>query len=114
MLQRGKCVRIHKDVDGVAPAVEGINVGDSFAAHRPDAFERSMIEFASSWHRFGGGSPAQIFVDFGMPEAVFFSRTLLLLATDYSASHFDPEVLRGIRKVCRARLLSLSSMRARS
>ena len=40
-----------------------------------------MIQFIGRWHRFGGGSARDIFVEFGLAEHEFFRRTLELLQT---------------------------------
>ena len=70
-------------------------------------FERSMIQFIRSWHRFGGGSARDIFVEFGLAEYEFFRRTLELLQTGrFTGMNEDAEY---IRKVCRWRLSAASS-----
>jgi len=46
--------------------------------------ERNMLEFIRRWHRFGGGSARDIFVEFGLAEHEFFGRTLELLQTGCS------------------------------
>ena len=70
--------------------------------------ERSMIEFIRRWHRFGGGSARDIFVEFGLPEHEFFGRTLELLQTGLFAGMTD-ETAEYIRKVCRWRLSTARS-----
>ncbi len=65
--------------------------------------ERAMIEFIRRWHRFGGGSARDIFVEFGLAEHEFFRRTLELLQTRPFAG-INEETADYIRKVCRWRL----------
>src|SRR5262245_38913360 len=66
-------------------------------------YERSMIDFIRHWHRFGGGSARDIFVEFGLREHEFFSRTLELLHTRLLPGMTE-ETAEHIRKVCRWRL----------
>jgi hypothetical protein len=66
-------------------------------------YERSMIEFIRRWHRFGGGSARDIFVEFGLAEHEFFHRTLELLQSGAFAG-INEETAEYIRKVCRWRL----------
>ena len=66
-------------------------------------YERKMLEFIRRWHRFGGGSARDIFVEFGLAEHEFFGRTLDLLQTGLFAEMTD-ETVEYIRKVCRWRV----------
>jgi hypothetical protein len=70
-------------------------------------YERSMIDFIRRWHRFGGGSARDIFVEFGLREHEFFSQTLELLQTRLSMGMTE-ETAEYIRKVCRWRLSAAS------
>ena len=70
--------------------------------------ERDMLEFIRRWHRFGGGSARDIFVEFGLPEYEFFRRTLELLQTRLFTGMTE-ETAEYIRKVCRWRLSAASS-----
>jgi hypothetical protein len=70
--------------------------------------ERSMIDFIRHWHRFGGGTARDIFVEFGLPEHEFFSRTLELLQTRLFPGMTE-DTAAYIRKVCRWRLSAASA-----
>jgi hypothetical protein len=65
-------------------------------------YERSMIDFIRHWHRFGEGSARDIFVEFGLPEHEFFSRTLELRHTRLLPGMTE-DTAEHIRKVCRWR-----------
>ena len=65
--------------------------------------ERNMLEFIRRWHRFGGGSARDIYVEFGLAEHEIFGRTLELLQTGLFAEMTD-ETVEYIRKVCRWRV----------
>jgi hypothetical protein len=80
---------------------------ETTAAGRAD-YERSMIDFIRHWHRFGGGTARDIFVEFGLPEQDFFSRILQLLQTRLFPGMTE-DTAEYIRKVCRWRLLATSS-----
>ena len=67
----------------------------------PDPFELSMLEYARRWLRYGGGPAAEIFEQFGLVEATFFRRVLVLL--DHAIT-LDPAQKSMIRGVCRKRL----------
>ena len=54
--------------------------------------ERNMLEFIRRWHRFGGGSARDIFVEFGLAEHEFFGRTLELLQTGLFAETLTVDV----------------------
>jgi hypothetical protein len=84
-----------------------VNRAETTEAGRAD-YERSMIDFIRSWHRFGGGSARDIFVEFGLPEHEFFRRTLELLQTRLFAGMTE-DTAEYIRKVCRWRLSATSS-----
>jgi hypothetical protein len=68
-----------------------------------------MLEFVRRWHRFGGGSAQDIFVEFGLNEQEYFSRVLKLVG---ESAPDDPGVASTaddqIRKVCRWRLYLLA------
>lgn len=72
------------------------------------AYERAMIDFIRHWHRFGGGTARDIFIEFGVPEHEFFSRTLDLLQTRLFTGMTE-DTAEYIRKVCRWRLSAASS-----
>jgi len=80
----------------------GGNRDQSTAAGRAGD-ERNMLEFIRRWHRFGGGSARDIYVEFGLGEHEFFGRTLELLQTGLFAETTD-ETVEYIRKVCRWRV----------
>jgi len=84
------------------PILGAANRGETTEAGRI-GFERSMIQFIRRWHRFGGGSARDIFVEFGLAEHEFFRRTLELLQTGPFAG-INEETAEYIRKVCRWRL----------
>jgi len=71
-------------------------------------YERSMIDFIRHWHRFGGGSARDIFVEFGLREHEFFRRTLELVQTG-PFTGVDEQTAEHIRKVCRWRLSAASA-----
>jgi hypothetical protein len=73
--------------------------------------ERSMIEFIRRWHRFGGGFARDIFVEFGLAEHEFFGRTLALLQTG-TFTGMTEETAESIRKVCRWRLSTATTVRS--
>jgi hypothetical protein len=83
------------------------NRGETIEAGRI-RYERSMIEFIRRWHRFGGGFARDIFVEFGLAEHEFFSRTLALLQAGVFTGMTE-ETAESIRKVCRWRLSTASS-----
>ena len=83
------------------------NRDETTAAGRA-GYERNMLEFIRRWHRFGGGSARDIFVEFGLAEHEFFSRTLELLQTGLFAETTD-ETVEYIRKVCRWRVSTAGS-----
>ncbi|WP_396922438.1 hypothetical protein [Mycolicibacterium sp.] len=60
--------------------------------------------FVRRWHLYGGGPAAQIFVEFGISESEFFTRTLQLLGSDYIASRIDAGTMGRLRDVCELRL----------
>lgn len=55
-----------------------------------------MLDFASRWHRFGGGSAEDIFVTFGIDRATFASRVMKLL--EAPGSRLDPVQAESIRR----------------
>lgn len=76
-------------------------------------YERAMLEFARGWHRFGGGSAQDIFVEFGLNEQEFFSRVLSLVGAPAPSGPGIPSTTDiQIRKVCRWRLYLLAERRA--
>ena len=76
---------------------------DETAAAGRAGDERNMLEFIRRWHRFGGGSARDIYVEFGLAEHEFFGRALELLQTGLFAEMTD-ETVEYIRKVCRWRV----------
>ena len=86
-----------------SPTRRGAGNRDETIAAGGVGYERAMIEFIRRWHRFGGGSARDIFVEFGLAEHEFFRRTLELLQTGPFAE-IDDETVEYIRKVCRWRL----------
>jgi hypothetical protein len=83
------------------------NRDETTAAGRA-GYERNMLEFIRRWHRFGGGSARDIYVEFGLAEHEFFGRTLELLQTGLFAAMTE-ETAEYIRKVCRWRLSTARS-----
>ncbi|GAB3230853.1 hypothetical protein GCM10027535_38080 [Mycolicibacterium hippocampi] len=77
---------------------------DINAEHQPDDVERAMIEFVRRWHSYGGGPACTIFVEFGITERDFFSRTLALLKTDYTAARLSSATIALMQNVCLWRL----------
>jgi hypothetical protein len=75
----------------------------------PDRFERAMIDFATRWYRYGGGSSSEIFEEFGLREEVFFRRVLDLMETDARNARCINAVLNyHIRSICRLRLAAIN------
>lgn len=69
-----------------------------------DNFERSMVDFVIRWCHFGGGSPQDIFQEFGLFEADFFRRVLRLTKDTGNADGADLFLRDQVRRVCRHRL----------
>jgi hypothetical protein len=46
------------------------------------AYERTMIDFIRHWHRFGGGTARDIFIEFGLPEQEFLAEHLTCYRPD--------------------------------
>src|SRR5262245_33518660 len=63
------------------PVGRGAGNRDETTDGTRDGYERGIIEFIRRWHRFGGGSARDIFVEFGLAEHEFFRRTLELVQT---------------------------------
>lgn len=63
----------------------------------PDPVEvQRILAFAELWHRFGGGSPEDIFVTFGVDRETFARRVVALL--DSAAHSLDPIDIESIRR----------------
>ena len=90
------------------PSRQGAGHLDETIGQGAVGYERAMIEFIQLWHRFGGGPARDIFVEFGLAEHEFFSRTLELLQTGLFAETTD-ETVEYIRKVCRWRVSTAGS-----
>jgi hypothetical protein len=86
-----------------SPIRRGAGNRDETTAAGRGGYERSMIEFIRNWHRFGGGSARDIFVEFGLTEHEFFHRTLELFQSG-PFTGINEETAEYIRKVCRWRL----------
>ncbi|WP_142391469.1 hypothetical protein [Mycobacterium sp. ENV421] len=74
-----------------------------------DRFEQQMVEFVIRWSQYGGGSAADIFVEFGLSEIEFFRRVLALIEAASFCLDVDRGVHQRIRRVCMARLGGWSS-----
>lgn len=62
---------------------------------RPDPTDADRIlDFAARWHRFGGGSPEDIFITFGIDKATYAARVLAIVNSD---SRIDTELAQSIR-----------------
>ena len=91
-----------------SPVGRGAGNRDETTEGTRDGYERGIIEFIRRWHRFGGGSARDIFVEFGLPEHEFFRRTLELVQTG-PFTGVDEQTAEHIRKVCRWRLSAASA-----
>ncbi|MET3953326.1 hypothetical protein ABIE52_000192 [Rhodococcus sp. OAS809] len=66
-----------------------------------DKESRQMIEFASQWALYGGGSSDDIFVKFGVSSKVFFQRLSWMIE---SGGTVDPDERRTLRELCDKRM----------
>ncbi|MBY4039223.1 DUF3263 domain-containing protein [Rhodococcus fascians] len=66
---------------------------------------RRMLDFASRWVHYGGGSQDDIFVEFGISSTTFFRRLSLLLDSD---DLMPPEKRRLLGDVCERRMYGRS------
>ena len=62
-----------------------------------------ILEFAYRWHRFGGGSAGDIFIEFGLTEQQYFGRLRRLLDRPHDGTT-AVTALRAIRMICDYRL----------
>lgn len=71
------------------------------------AFERAdeMIDFAVTWRHWGGGSPEEIFVRFGISVHEYFARLELLLERGHCAR--QPQLRDELRQLCANRYRDL-------
>jgi hypothetical protein len=69
-----------------------------------DPFERDMVDFVIRWSRYGGGSSADIFEQFGLVEPEFFRRVLVLINAPGLCLGIDRSVINQVRRTCLARL----------
>ncbi|WP_280295675.1 DUF3263 domain-containing protein [Nocardia abscessus] len=73
--------------------------------------EADLLEFALVWRHWGGGSDADIFVEFGISPGEYFSRLRALI--DRGALAWQPTgIVHQIREICQRRIArerSLSS-----
>ncbi len=69
----------------------------------PNSVEDSILAFGRSWHRYGGGSDEDIFVQFGMPARSYFERLAGLLDGPVGSS-IDEPTRDKMRAVCTRRL----------
>ena len=61
-----------------------------------------LLTFAMQWYRYGGGSGEDIFVEFGLTEAAYFQR-LLVLVSD-GATGLPADVRAAVAAICEHRL----------
>lgn len=81
------------------------------AAVSADRFEQDMVDFVIRWARYGGGCSADIFEEFGLSEAEFFRRVLVLVSAPMVNVVIDRVVLDRIRSTCLTRLRRLRPAR---
>lgn len=63
---------------------------------RPDPTDADRIlDFAARWHRFGGGSPEDIFITFGIDKATYAARVLAIV--DDAHNRIDTALAQSIR-----------------
>lgn len=68
-----------------------------------------MVEFVIRWSRYGGGSAADIFEEFGLPDVEFFRRVFVLINAPGVCLGVDRAVVDQIRRTCLVRLRSLGT-----
>jgi hypothetical protein len=66
------------------------------------ADQARLVEFAQRWYPFGGGSAEDIFIEFGLPEAVYFQRLSDVLYAGEPG--LSPDAHAAIRRICNHRL----------
>jgi hypothetical protein len=69
-----------------------------------DRFEQDMVEFVFRWSCYGGGSAAEIFEEFGLPEVEFFRRVFVLTNAQRIGPSADHPILVKVRCTCLNRL----------
>ncbi|WP_158019688.1 hypothetical protein [Mycolicibacterium rhodesiae] len=85
-----------------------------FAVVSADRFDQDMVEFVIRWRRYGGGCAADIFEEFGLPEAEFFRRVFVLVTAPSVGLVIDRVVLDQIRHTCLTRLRGLGATARRA
>lgn len=66
--------------------------------------QQRLLEFAIRWLPFGGGSPGDIFLEFGLSEKKYYDRLLTLITQRSVARSFDEDVVESLIDVSKARL----------
>lgn len=86
---------ISKEPHTVASAAEG----------RSRDIDRSaeIVDFVHRWYAYGGGSDFDIFVQFGLPARVFYTRAARLLR-DRKRHPYPAATIAAMQQVCRVRL----------
>ncbi|QYB00392.1 DUF3263 domain-containing protein (plasmid) [Rhodococcus sp. USK10] len=73
--------------------------------------DADILAFAVKWRHWDGGSPSDIFVEFGIAPDEYFRRLARLL-TSVNARKLAFDVREDLRRVCRARLPQRTSVPA--
>jgi hypothetical protein len=74
------------------------------AVHPLSREQTRMLEFASRWAPFGGGTAGDILVEFGLSEQVFYTRVSALVNARPVATGLDAATIGSIQDACRKRL----------
>ncbi|MGW5153366.1 DUF3263 domain-containing protein [Rhodococcus koreensis] len=75
--------------------------------------ETDLIDFAIKWRHWGGGTPEDIFLEFGLSSEQYFSRLATALERNTwmrPATDLAPDLLAQLRRICVVR----RSVRARA
>lgn len=78
--------------------------GRTAANQSLSADQLRMLDFAIRWLPFGGGSPGDIFLEFGLSEKKFYDRLLTLITHRSVASGFEENLVESLIDVSTARL----------
>lgn len=69
----------------------------------PPAGHAGILAFARRWYPYGGGTPEDILVEFGIDEREYFRRLQEILA-DPSVPYLDEAAVAAMKEVVRNRL----------
>jgi hypothetical protein len=70
--------------------------------------DADILTFAVKWVHWGGGSPSDIFVEFGISPGMYIRRLARVLDS-IGARDLELDVREDLRKICRARRAELDA-----